>query len=511
MDDVPRDPAFEEFKDEGRTLSELLAETPSLGYLFTPFDPGRPESRPYESMLPDVQVQEFPFEDLDARDSAIIHTLERAEKKARQIVDEADGQARAIMEDVRAKAGGLDADLKARARADAEEILAEASAKANVILADAAAREAELAESRAALESLKEQTRAVSEELATGREENRKREEELQALKADFERERADWVAARDSDLGELRRRAEEEGRALGQAKGEDEGRKKAYEESDARLRPLPAILERIGSLYQDLWRENSPQMVELAVEAAEAVLNVRLEDGRGLAAGAFEAAVGYLQHAHEATFKVRPEDLGELEGALRRLRGNLPGLLNISFLPDPSLGPGDVLMESDAGRLDATVATRRENVISALRGAIRNGVPGELPGPPPLAGEEIELAAAGPAAAPGPAPEPATGRGPGPGDPGGTASEASPPAEPAGGAIGPPPPAAAGAPAPPPAAGLEGDPRPVPAPAVAAGEPDPGAGAADAGRQGLPPSGPADDPAAAGAAPSPGGAPEVS
>ncbi|MDR1081056.1 MAG: hypothetical protein LBQ79_08895, partial [Deltaproteobacteria bacterium] len=155
-------------------------------------------------------------------------------------------------------------------------------------------------------------------------------------------------------------------------------------------MKPLPAILERLQHVYDDLWRENGPQMVELAVDAAEAVLNVRLEDGRGLAAGAFEAAVGYLQHSSSATFKVRPEDLGELEDALRRLRARMPGFISIAFQPDPSLGPGDLVMESDGGRLDATVANRRENIMSALREALRTGA-GALPGPPPLAAEELD------------------------------------------------------------------------------------------------------------------------
>ncbi|MDR1036882.1 MAG: hypothetical protein LBT40_09985, partial [Deltaproteobacteria bacterium] len=402
FDGKPRAPEFDEYRQgDRRPLSELASETPSLNYLFSPFDPGRLEEGTYESMLPDTQAREFPFEDLDARDSAIINTLDRAERKAREIVKEADGRAKGILEDVRAEAGGLGEELKARAESDAREIVEEASARAAELVREAGAKEAELAEMKARLDQYKEETRAVSEQVENGRAANLAREKELEAARALLEKDRADWVASRDRDLDELRRRASEEGHAEGVARGEAEGAARAYAETDARLKPLPAILERLQSIYLDLWRENAPQMVELAVDAAEAVLNVRLEDGSGLAAGAFEAAVGYLQHSSSATFKVRPEDLVELEDALRRLRTRMPGLISISFQPDPSLGPGDLVMESDGGRLDATVANRRENIFSALREALRTGA-GTLPEPPPLTEEELD-----------PPPEPDSGPGP--------------------------------------------------------------------------------------------------
>ena len=169
-------------------------------------------------------------------------------------------------------------------------------------------------------------------------------------------------------------------GQAEGLQKGLLEGRNKGRGEVLDKADGFFKIIGKIGGVYRELWKEKAPMMTALAVDAAEAIVNKEVENGKGLAAGALSACVGYLQKSHEVVFRVRPEDLAEVEAARSALRDQLDGLVNIEFKADDSLGSGDLIMESDAGRLDATMRARRERVMAVLREALDQGLVEELP-----------------------------------------------------------------------------------------------------------------------------------
>ncbi|MDR2141775.1 MAG: hypothetical protein LBR11_08315 [Deltaproteobacteria bacterium] len=170
------------------------------------------------------------------------------------------------------------------------------------------------------------------------------------------------------------------QGEAEGRAKGEAVGREQALE----RVKSLTLALAKVENIWPSLWETYGSLMTQLAVEAAEAIVNKEIESGQGLAAGAFRACVAYLSKAHEATFRVNPADLAELEAARAETRGLVDGLARVKFLPDPAMGPGDLVMESDVGRLDATLKSRREKVMTVLREALAQGLVAEPPEPAP-------------------------------------------------------------------------------------------------------------------------------
>jgi flagellar assembly protein FliH len=382
-DGVPRDPAFEEFASQKKPLSVLLSEAPSLNYLFSPFDPGKIEEAVFAPLEGEAPPREFPFEDLDLRDSAIVNTLDRAEKKALQIVGEARDERERVLGLVEGEAEDLKKRLALEAESQAEKIVSDAKSEAARIVAEAEREAGDLAALRRQTEDLKAEAAAVLEDVNSGREKNREREEELIKSEAQFKERTEIWEREKEREAGELRKKSSEDGYREGLNKGREEGRKKGEAEIRARLDGLLVVLDKLQNLYDDLWRQNAPQMVDLAIEAAEAIVNKEVENAKGLAAGAFAQAVLYLKNAHKAEFRVRPEDVAELEAARAALRGRVDGLSNVTFVPDPALGPGDVIMESDIGRLDATLKTRRDKVMETLRQAFREGVLGTMPPPP--------------------------------------------------------------------------------------------------------------------------------
>ena len=422
----PMPDLFEEFKVDRQNISELLQ--PSLDGLFKPFDltSERPMA-PFEDMAEFSMLRDFDYEDLDTRDQNVVRTMAQAEAKSREMIQKARAEGFAITEAAQTEAQGLVAEARGRAGAEAEiyaeslrreaereaeivateaeshreEILslqaaaekdkAEAEAKlaeAGTRLAEAetrlAAAEASRLEGEANLEAVKDRIAGLDRERQGMEEEAQNRRRELEA---EYQARTAELAARREEVLAEARVSGQREGYDQGLAEGLAEGRAAGRAETEGPWREKTALLadivERLEDIYQDLWRANGPMMIQLAIEAAEGILNKELKSAEDLAVRAFEACIDYLGQAHRVVFQARPQDLPLLEEARAEQRQRLGALVKVSFQADETLGPGDLIMESDVGRLDVTVKNRAAQVMSVLREAFENTRPAEPPARP--------------------------------------------------------------------------------------------------------------------------------
>ena len=174
--------------------------------------------------------------------------------------------------------------------------------------------------------------------------------------------------------MAEAKKAGQEEGRREGLAAGRESGRAEALEKFNLEVADFRALAEKLENLYEELWQINSPMMVKLAVEAAEHIVNKELSESEDLAVHAFRAAIDYLSQAHQVTVLVRPQDIAKLELAKAEQREKLGALVKVAFKGDETLGPGDLIIESDVGRLDATIKHRMGQVLDALRRAFSEG-----------------------------------------------------------------------------------------------------------------------------------------
>jgi flagellar biosynthesis/type III secretory pathway protein FliH len=408
QDMAPLIPAFEEFERPaqpkgdtwvpGAGLPGLVrsdgveAAEPSLGYLFKPFDPGKTDDRVFEEQFKDLPKPEnYEYVQMDTRDTGIVATLEMANKKAAEIVASAFEQGRRLEENMlkvaRADAEIIEKEAQEKAEAAAAEILDQAAKDAEAVLYEAKAKVVESEAIKAETEKLKAEAaelKAQADSILTGvvaREESlAPREAEIENIKAEIEKQRQEILAQATKEAQEAKEKATVQGLAEGRNEGRAQGQKEAKNEILSKSVGFFKIMDRINGLWDELWRQKAPFMVTLAVDAAEAIVNKEIKEGQGLATGAFAACIDYLKKCHSAVFRVNPDDLAEIEAARASLRNKVDGKVNIVFKPDPSLGPGDIIMESDAGLLDATLKNRRERVMAVLRQALEDGLVAELP-----------------------------------------------------------------------------------------------------------------------------------
>ncbi|MEW6264160.1 MAG: FliH/SctL family protein [Thermodesulfobacteriota bacterium] len=164
-----------------------------------------------------------------------------------------------------------------------------------------------------------------------------------------------------------LRARAAEEGRTQGFQKGLAQGREEGRKKFETDAAPTLAALERLEDLYQDLWKINEAPLVKLAASIAERIVFQEVSTSPATIASAFKAALDQLHQQHQVVFRLNPADLANLELVSDEMKGRLKGLVKITFEPDPNLSRGDLIMETEAGRLDATVRRRIEAVLPAV------------------------------------------------------------------------------------------------------------------------------------------------
>ncbi|MDR1043681.1 MAG: hypothetical protein LBP33_00985 [Candidatus Adiutrix sp.] len=421
----PAPDPFQEFtSDRRRPLSALMDDLPSLDGLFNPFDleSEKPVSEEFNELYRPGPPLDFTFEDLDTRDPGVVRTLAQAREKRDETIKAAEEEAARLRQAAETELRGA----RAEAEAHREALLAEARRQAAELtqsLREAAAEDRAAAEDerRAAREerAAAENSRAEAErQLTSAREriagldgERARLEKEMAERRAEQEQAHAavaaDFEARRQTLLDEARAAGHQAGWDQGLNEGRRQGENEARAAFQEKTQGLLQVMDKMENVYNDLWTANGPMMIQLAIAAAEQILNKELDQSRDLAARAFEAAIDFLSQASQIRLLVNPRDIAALEEARPGQRRRLGALVGVAFQPDESLGPGDLIVESDVGRLDATVKHRSEQVLGALKRAFAEwkSLPPARLTPPARAPEESP---AEPAAAENEAPEPA-------------------------------------------------------------------------------------------------------
>ncbi|UQZ89285.1 hypothetical protein C4J81_08790 [Deltaproteobacteria bacterium Smac51] len=386
-DRPPQGPApdpFQEFEVDRKPISKLMEDLPSLDGLFKPFDltSENPVSDNFDDLYEYSRPTDFVYEDMDLRDPDVVKTLARAEEIFQERAKEAEENAARILETARTEAKGIVAEAETEARARAEAIMDQArqdsEGLASATVADRAEAEEYLAKAKIAETEAEEKLAAVADRIANLDTEKQTMEADLAARQKTMEEEHsrvmAEIEAKRQSIWDEALAKATEEGQSKGLTQGLTEGRNRGYSESSTAFQEKVAgflpIMEKMENLYNDLWQANGPMMVKLAIEAAEQILNKELREAEDLTVRAFEACIDYLSQANRVVFLARPQDIAALEEAKAEQRQRLGALVTVTFKPEETLGPGDLIMESDVGRLDATVKHRTAQVMEVLREA---------------------------------------------------------------------------------------------------------------------------------------------
>ncbi len=169
-------------------------------------------------------------------------------------------------------------------------------------------------------------------------------------------RQRAAEASIEASALVESARAQAEAIRAQAAAEGREEGLASATE-----------VVARAALERQDLLASTEPQLVDLAFAVAQRVLARAVERDREAVVDIASRALEAVRQRVDVRLRVHPDDLASLRDAEPRLIERLARARCIALLSDTSVGRGGVVVETEAGSVDARLATQLAGLRRAL------------------------------------------------------------------------------------------------------------------------------------------------
>lgn len=166
-----------------------------------------------------------------------------------------------------------------------------------------------------------------------------------------MERSEADCRALRERCDAEL-----DAARAAARAAGREEG-----------LASVTELLARAGRAHDAALAGAERDLVELAFAVARRVLAREFERDRGAVVEIAARALAAARRRVEVAVRVNPADVEVLRAAEPRLLEQLSRARGLRLVGDASIDPGGAVVETEAGVVDARLATQLEGLRRAL------------------------------------------------------------------------------------------------------------------------------------------------
>ena len=165
--------------------------------------------------------------------------------------------------------------------------------------------------------------------------------------------------------------RIREEARAAGEAEGRAAGIASAQEAAQPALAALVAAAGAVNELRAQLAAEAERDAVELAIRIAEQILAGAIEVQPERVVDVARNALRHLIERRHVTLVVNPADLELVSDSVEKLTSQLGGIEHLSVQADRRIGRGGAIARTEAGDIDAGLATQlaraREIAMAAL------------------------------------------------------------------------------------------------------------------------------------------------
>lgn len=196
--------------------------------------------------------------------------------------------------------------------------------------------------------------------------------EELQRAREEAERIIAAARQEAESLLEQARQQAAAEAmeeKEKARQQGRQEIMSKAMADATAIREQARQVLRRAEELYRQRLDALSGDIIELARQIAEKLVHRQLELEPETVLATAQAAIELLRQQEQLVLYVPPQEIALYRENLERLQRLLPPGSRLALLADGSLSPGESVLESLHGRVDAGWAARWQAVKEILEG----------------------------------------------------------------------------------------------------------------------------------------------
>jgi flagellar assembly protein FliH len=221
------------------------------------------------------------------------------------------------------------------------------------------------------------------ETLDAAREETRQLQQAAQA-ELDFAREQAAQIQTEaDRVLEQARRQAEEmvsraqvrtdeiEAKAYqgGFEQGEEAGRRLNEQKIESVMRRLEGILDQVTAQCDRLVDEREEELVKLAYLISLQLIHREIQQDPAVVLDVVRAGITRLKRAQRLTIFVSPHDFSFIENHLDVIQGWTETGTRITVEAQETVGRGGCLIHSNAGEVDATIATMVRRMFERIWG----------------------------------------------------------------------------------------------------------------------------------------------
>jgi len=171
--------------------------------------------------------------------------------------------------------------------------------------------------------------------------------------------------------IEQARARAEEEARAIAEEawqRGYAEGMDAAAAQSRSMLDEAEKIKRDAAEEYEKILAGMEADILELAVKIARKAVAGELKTNRDVILQLVSSALAECSEKKGAVIRVSPEDRDYLNENAERLAQLAEGADEAEIRPDAAMKPGDCIIETPLGSIDAGAETRLEKIEEALK-----------------------------------------------------------------------------------------------------------------------------------------------
>ena len=158
-----------------------------------------------------------------------------------------------------------------------------------------------------------------------------------------------------------------QEGIQEGYSRGRQEGRQEVEQELDQTVQALASALEEINGLRSRILSRSKQDMVRLARVIAEQVIHVEASTRQEVVLKVVDRAIRSAVQSEEYRVRVNPGDMQVLTENKHLFLASISGLQDIVFESDEQIAAGGCVVESDQGKVDATLQTQLDKLQEQL------------------------------------------------------------------------------------------------------------------------------------------------
>ncbi|MGC8554431.1 MAG: FliH/SctL family protein [Candidatus Acidulodesulfobacterium sp.] len=154
-----------------------------------------------------------------------------------------------------------------------------------------------------------------------------------------------------------------ESAKQKGYAEGFESGKSEALKSMEEGVKNIFSAAESIKQFKNELYEDVKKDAVNLSIKIAETITRSKIAADDGVLFNIIASAINKSSDAVNFTICLNPEDYKVLNKNPDALKDFLSKEASIDFIQDKKVQPGNVVISTDFGEIDAAIATQIENI----------------------------------------------------------------------------------------------------------------------------------------------------